>query len=329
MSASRGLVQRRPWRRALAALALCCGQAFGQAQAAAAAECVPQPAPLDEAAVRLGMQQARDRGLLWRVEKGGHASWLFGTIHVAERGWMFPGPTLSQLVREADQLAFELDLTDPQIMARLQAGAMAKPGQPPLPPELARRLATQARAACVGDALAGLRPEMQAMTLLSMVGRRQGLEPAYGVDVFLEGMARGLGKPAISLESPEAQLGLLVHDDPAETQAQVGEMLDDLERADAADILHRLAQDWAQSRLDDLGNYAQWCGCQDTETQRRFYARLLDERNLAMATRIHDLHSSGKRTLVAVGALHLVGPKGLPALLQARGYKLTRLLPRP
>jgi hypothetical protein len=47
-----------------------------------------------------------------------------------------------------------------------------------------------------------------------------------------------------------------------------------------------------------------------------------------MAARIHALHTAGKRTLVAVGALHLVGPQGVPALLQARGYKLTQLLPR-
>lgn len=301
-----------------------------RAQAPAAQpECPPQPAPLDEAAVREGMQQARDRGLLWRVEKGGRSNWLYGTIHVAERGWMFPGPALLQVLREADQFAFELDLTDPAIVARLQKGMQAPVGQPALPPALAERLARQARAQCAGDALKGLRPEMQAMTLLAMTGRRLGLEPAYGVDLFLEGLARGAGKATLSLESPEEQLAVLVHDEPAATQQQVSDILDDLERPEALDILARMAQGWAQSNLDDLTHYDQWCQCMDTPSQRALYQRMVNDRNLTLAARVHDLHGSGKRTLVAVGALHLVGPQGLPALLQARGYTVTQVLPRP
>lgn len=319
---------RRWLQTALATLALLGGAAFAQAPAAEP-ECPPQPTPLDEAAVRQGMQQARDHGLLWRLDKDGRSSWLYGTIHIAERGWMFPGPALLQALREADQLAFELDLTDPAILARLQAGMLAPPDQPALPGPLAQRLAAQARAQCAGNTLDALRPEMQAMTLMAQAGRRLGLEPAYGVDIFLEGLARGAGRPAVSLETPEEQLGLLVRDEPAATQAQVSELLDDLERADALSILNRMAQDWAQSNLADLANYAQWCECQQTESQRSFYRRMVDERNLTMAERVHALHSAGKRTLVAVGALHLVGPQGLPALLQARGYKLTQLLPRP
>lgn len=321
-------VLRRWLHAALAALALVVAPAWAQAPAAEP-ECQPQPAPLDEAAVHDGMRQARDRGLLWRVDKGGRSSWLYGTIHIAERGWMFPGPTLLQALREAEQLAFELDLTDPAIVARLQKGMLAPPGQPALPPALAQRLAAQARAQCAGTTLNGLRPEMQAMTLVALAGRRLGLEPAYGVDVFLEGLGRGMGKPLVSLESPEEQLRLLVRDDPAGTQAQVSDILDDLERPNGLQILARMAQDWAQSNLDDLDLYAQWCECLQTDSQRALYQRMVVDRNLTMAARVNDLHSGGKRTLVAVGALHLVGPQGLPALLQARGYTVTRLLPRP
>ncbi len=44
-------------------------------------------------------------------------------------------------------------------------------------------------------------------------------------------------------------------------------------------------------------------------------AALNDERNPAMAERIEALHSEGQRLFVAVGALHMTGPKALPALL--------------
>lgn len=319
----------RHWRLALAALALLCTHAFGQAPTVAAADCPPPPAPLDEAALRQGMQQARDHGFLWRIEKDGLNSWLYGTIHVARRDWVFPGPALMQALQQADQVALELDVLDPDLMQRLQAGMVARPSAPALPPELARRLAAQGQAACLGDALAAMRPEMQAMTLVSLVGRRQGLEPAYGIDAFLAGMARGMRKPAISLESPEEQLALLLSDNPEQARQMVAEMLDELEGGTALKVLQRMAQDWADSRLDDLAAYPQWCDCLNTDEQRRFNRRLLDERNLAMVARIAALHASGQRTLVAVGALHMIGPQGLPALLQAQGFKVLRVLPRP
>lgn len=318
----------RPWCLVLGALALLSAHAFGQAPAAAA-DCPAPPAPLDEAAVRLGMQQARDHGLLWRIEKAGRSSWLYGTIHVAKRDWMFPGPALMQALQQSDQLALELDPTDADTLRRLQAAMLAQPGQPALPPALTRRLAAQAQAACLGDALAPLRPEMQAMTLGALVGRRQGLEPAYGIDAFLAGMARGMRKTAVPLETPEAQMALLLHEDPAETHQQVAEMLDELEGGTALTVLQRMAQGWADSRLDDLAAYPQWCDCLNTEAQRRFNRRLLDDRNQAMAPRIAALHASGQRTLVAVGALHMIGPQGLPALLKAQGFKVVRVLPRP
>ena len=67
----------------------------------ARAACPPQAQPLDDEAVSAGMRDARDRGFLWRIEKDGRRSWLYGTLHVAERGWMFPGPTLVQALRQS------------------------------------------------------------------------------------------------------------------------------------------------------------------------------------------------------------------------------------
>jgi hypothetical protein len=317
-------------RRILALLAaglLATASAWGQAPAAA--DCPPPLAPLDAAAGQLGMRDARDHGLLWRISQGGRSSWLYGTIHVAQLAWMFPGPALQQALRETDQVAVELDLMDPDIGRRLQAAISAKPGDPPLPPDLARRLARQSAVACVGDSLAALKPEMQAMTLVAMVGRRQGLEPAYGVDLFLSVLAHGMGKPVLSLETPEQQLALLLHDDPAEAAQQVTQILDEIEQGRAAKQVQRLAQDWANGALDDLTQYAQWCDCLNTAEERAFHRRLIDDRNLTLAERVRSLHSGGQRLLVAVGALHMIGPQGLPALLQAQGFRVEAVWPKP
>lgn len=312
----RGAVPRAA-RRGLLAVLLLWGLPAG-----AEPDCPPPAQPLDAAAVRQGLAQARDHGFLWQVDKDGRRSWLYGSLHVATRDWMFPGPTVRAALHDADQVALELDVLDPDVMRRLQSGMAARPGAAPLPPALAQRLQAQAEAACVGAALTGLRPEMQAITLEALAGRRQGLDPSYGVDAFLAGLAHGLGKPVISLETPEQQLALLLHDDPAQIEEQVGQTLDELEHGQTQRVTDRLARDWAQGRLDDLQDYAQWCDCMTTAEQRDFQRRLIDDRNLRMAQRIDAMHAAGHRVFVAVGALHLVGPQGLPALLAARGYQV-------
>ena len=62
-----------------------------------------------------------------------------------------------------------------------------------------------------------------------------------------------------------------------------------------------------------------------TDDDRAMVKALNDERNPAMAERIDALHGEGQRLFVAVGALHMTGPKALPALLRARGFRVERV----
>jgi hypothetical protein len=64
-----------------------------------------------------------------------------------------------------------------------------------------------------------------------------------------------------------------------------------------------------------------------TPAERRALQRLLDDRNPGLAEGIARLHDQGQRVFGAVGALHMVGPTGLPALLAARGFRVTPVVP--
>jgi uncharacterized protein len=44
-----------------------------------------------------------------------------------------------------------------------------------------------------------------------------------------------------------------------------------------------------------------------------------------LADSIAALHRGGERVFAAVGALHMFGPQGLPALLAARGFEVERV----
>ena len=56
-----------------------------------------------------------------------------------------------------------------------------------------------------------------------------------------------------------------------------------------------------------------------------FGEALLVARNRAWAKRVAAMLREGKRPFVAVGAAHVVGAKGLPALLGADGFQLKRI----
>lgn len=301
--------------------------AASAASSAGPADCPPDPAPVGADEVAAGMREATDSGLLWKATKDGRTSYVYGTIHIAQRAWMFPGPHVLAAMRASDVVALELDPTDPDILARLQRSLAPTPGAPALPPPLAARLRAQMLAACIDPAtLAGARPEMRAVTVEVMAGRRLGLQPAYGIDVFLAGLAKGLKKPVRSLETPELQAALLVSDDPAETARTVDGLLDELEAGNSERILGRLAGDWRRGDLADLTAYGAWCDCMDTPEQRADFVKLVDDRNGPMADKIAQWHAQGKSLFVAVGSLHLVGDAGVPRLLRAKGFDVERVV---
>ncbi|WP_374673971.1 TraB/GumN family protein [Ideonella sp.] len=298
------------------------GQAQEQAQEQAPV-CPPPPAPLT-AAELAGAQAAPDRGFLWHLRRNGRSAWLYGTVHVGQRDTWAPGPRVRAALARADALALEIDLTDPAIGERMVRGLATMPAAAPLPEALRQRLHTQARAVCAGPELAQLRPEMQAVTLGVLLGRQLGYEPAFGIDLHLALHARRIGKPVLSLESPESQLDALLQPTPQATAAFVERTVTDMESGRAGPMLRRLVSSWTRGDWDDMSRFAQWCDCLETAEDRAFMRRLMEDRNLTLAAEIDRRHAAGAALFVAVGALHMVGPEGLPALLAARGFEVER-----
>jgi uncharacterized protein YbaP (TraB family) len=54
------------------------------------------------------------------------------------------------------------------------------------------------------------------------------------------------------------------------------------------------------------------------------FQRLFGDRNRLMADRIESYLETGPNHFVVVGAGHLLGPEGLPALLERKGFKVAR-----
>lgn len=317
----------RPSRHWLARLCLFTWLACaGAAQAQAEPNCPSVASAPSAEAMAAAARTTIDRGPLWRIERDGRRSWLYGTIHVGRLAWAFPGPTVSAALRRAQVLALELDLTSPEVQQQIaDASAQLQAAQGPLvlPAPLAQRLARQIALACVdGAQMASQSPVIQAVTLMLLSARRDALDPAYAQEFVLAGYMHAAGKPVVSLETAAAQMAALAGGTLQDQLTLVEQSLDQLDRGQGRAVLQRPALAWEQADLAALASYEDWCDCARDEAERAFSKRLNDDRNPGLADAIARLHDSGQSVFAAVGALHMTGPQALPALLQARGFKV-------
>jgi len=298
---------------------------WGAASPAVAEMCAP-PLPKPSAALLASAQaQANNHGFLWRISKGGHNSYLYGTLHVGKLEWMFPGRELNNALQASTRIALEINVRDATLMRQLQAG-MAAGTVAPLDAALQQRMAQQARRNCVP--LVGLervRPEFQITALTLAAARMRGLEADYSSESVLSSYAATSQKPVESLESVDEQLQSFLASDADDLQHFVDEGLTDLESGDATQLLATLAEVWAASDLQQLNNYALWCNCLKTESDKAAMTRLLDDRNPVLAHRIDRLHAAGETVFAAIGALHMIGAAGVPERLRRMGYQVQRI----
>lgn len=303
---------------------------WGAHAKAPAPACPPEAQPFTEAQLTAGERQARDRGFLWRITKDGRTSWLYGTIHIGRPDWSFVGPKVSEALRGSNVLALEMDLTDPAIVQRAAAAMALKPGRG-LPAPMHARLLAQTRAACLPDSLVSqMDPEMLGVTLVVRQAQRSGLDAAFGVDAILAQKAKAGGQRIVSLESPEAQLALLISTDRTDMLATMARVLRELEQGTAVPPMQRLANAWEAGNDPEMLAEDQRVIATLTPHERQQMRALLHERNPGLADGIDALHGRGEQVFAAVGSLHLLGPDSVPALLARRGYDVQRVsLPSP
>ncbi|MFT8808715.1 TraB/GumN family protein [Gluconobacter sp.] len=273
-------------------------------------------------------QTAPDRGFLWKVTKDGHASWLYGTLHVAKQDWLLPGPLTRAAILQSSEIALELDLNAPDTATTLRQ-----------PEDAARwaHLVQSGRKAqvdalmdqqCVPSAaFAHVAVGVEAAGVEALSARRDGYYPDYAVDAVLQGMAGSLKKPLIGLETVQMQRELLIGPDQGDEDAFIDDIVKGVSSGRTQTENQRLAEMWGSSDVKRLDHYQDWCDCLNTAQERRFMSRLLDQRNVGMARKIEQIHESGTSLFVAVGSLHMAGPKGLPALLRKDGFEVQQIVP--
>ena len=321
-----GWAQRVRWVCAAGLLSMAATPcAWAQNTPEATVDC-PAPIPeLTAEVLQAAQANARDRGMLWRLQRDGHVSHLFGTVHVGRMDWLLPGPQVRDALRVSDALAVEVDISDPATTAAFMAALAPAPA---LPKALQARVEQVAKQECAdGQALQSLPALLQATTLELLAARRDGFETALAQELVLTGAARSSGLPVHSLESAALQAMALTSPQPGAGERLLKRSLDDLQAGHSRPVMVRMASAWERGDLADLAAFPAWCRCIQNDEDRALFKRLNDDRNPHLARRIAALHGQGQRVFAAVGILHMTGPLALPALLEREGFVVERVQP--
>jgi uncharacterized protein len=288
--------------------------------------CPPVAQQPSREAIERAQAEARDRGMLWKISKGGHSSYLYGTIHIGTLSWAPPGPTIRSALAEVDTMALEINIGDPATLEQLRQALSPKPSDPPVDAALLKALSDEAAMACLPErALDDQKPALRALTLLLLAARWEGLDANFAQELVLTGVAEARKLPIVALETIDDQMSALLPATEPEARRMIQQALSQLKSGVARRGARRMAEAWAKGDLDDLANHEGWCECVTSEEDRSALRRMNGDRNPAMASRLDRLHSQGKRVFAAVGALHMTGAKALPRLLQQRGFTVERV----
>ncbi|EJN05476.1 TraB/GumN family protein [Herbaspirillum sp. YR522] len=270
------------------------------------------------------------RGALWRISDGTRSLYLFGTIHVGQPDFYPLEPRIMEALQAAPALALELDPARQGVMQQaVQRYGLLPGGQrftDVLPPALAQRTQAALRQAGLPQApLQHLRPWMLAITLTVQAFEAAGFQTALAVDNHLADVMRRRGRPVLELESAEQQLGLLGALGTSDEQQFLADTVDDLEDAQGNRRLSALVDAWRHADHAALQRALEELHQEDSFANRFALEVLLEGRNPGLADRIAALLMQYDKAVAAVGILHLVGPRGIPALLRQKGLVVEQL----
>ena len=283
--------------------------------------------PLVLLALTLPAAMATAEPAAWRVagRNGGEVT-LLGSMHVL-RASDHPLPaSVDALIERADTIVMEIDLddVDPVAQQRIILGtAMLAQGQ-----ELSDvvdadlyRLLTQ-RSAEIGVDIALLNrfePWFLAITLLDQGLRKFGFQSERGVEQYVLEEAQRTRKEIVGLETLEFQIGIFDALSPSLQQAMLEQTLAELEGAEAE--MTAMADAWREGELEELADEL----LDEFDEFPGLYATLITERNDAWVETLERMLGDGRRHLVVVGALHLVGRDNVVEGLTARGHEVERI----
>jgi uncharacterized protein len=264
---------------------------------------------------------------VWRMTgPNGAEVTLLGSMHVLRPG-DYPLPeSVDGLIDRSELIVMEIDLDDVDAAAqqRVILGTALLPQGTVLKNVVDERVyaLVERSAAELGldlTLLERFEPWFLAVTLLDQGLRKWGFQAERGIEQYVLGRAQSAGKEIVGLETLEFQIGIFDSLSAQSQQAMLEQTLAEIDEAETA--LSEMVEAWRDGELESLSaelldDFDEFPGLHET---------LVVKRNRSWVSPLERMLADGRRHLVVVGALHLVGPDNVIELLRARGHEVERL----
>jgi len=261
---------------------------------------------------------------IW-VVKGPHATvYLFGTVHALDKTHPWHSAKVDAAIQQSQSLWLEVPNVDDAASMQpllMELGLdIVHPLSSKLTPDQMAKLSKAATGLPGGSGMLEMMKPWLAGMMLSLAPVMQaGYDPNTGVELELKPEFTKAGKPVKGFETMEQQIHYFAD---MSDKAQLDFLVSELDDADSAvDKFKELIAAWYSgdvAKLDALNN------ADFRDKYPDLFQLLVVKRNQNFTTQIQDLLKGDSVTFVAVGAGHLVGKDGVPAMLEKQGFKVTR-----
>ena len=262
---------------------------------------------------------------IWAVKDADSTIYLFGTVHVTSADTQWRTPFYDRVYAEAGEVWLEADVFTGMEQARAEMAAEGLDAQGRLQARIGRRdfarlVKTLQPTGLDAKLAARLQPWFAAIMVLGANLSGSGLQTETGAETTVNAAAAADHKPVRYFETVGDQVQALATMSEASQVAFLHEILKGGKEAPAA--VNAMAAAWAAG---DENALAEQVVAEMKKRAPEMYAALFRTRNLAWAEKLDaEMHGSGV-DLVTVGAGHLLGEDGLPALMRAKGYTVERV----
>ena len=261
---------------------------------------------------------------LWEVSSLTNRVYLFGTVHAGRPEW-YPLPLAVQnAYNDSPVLVVEADITNLDAIEKSTEATTYK-----LPDTLRNHVAPEDYARflkllprfALGEAqVAQLKPFMAVSLLVFAEWGRLGFRPEYGVDAYFLRKAKSDHKKIVEIEGVDEQIRLMDSLTDKETRQLFEGTIAALESGLTNEQITGMVGAWQAGDPDRMLEIARRYNDR-VPGAKEFEEKFIWSRHPEMLAKIEDyLNHSKERHFIAVGALHLSGPRGLVELLRKRGY---------
>lgn len=260
---------------------------------------------------------SQEKSLLWKISGNGLTkdSYLFGTIHIICKEDFVMGDRVKKAFESSEKLVMELDMGDPQLMAKMQQQSL-NPGMKNIQSELSEEDANVMDAFFVKNYGAGLaqigilKPfVLSSMALLKTL-------PCTDVESFesyFTAQAQGLNKPIEGLETVEIQMGTF---DQIPAKIQLDELVKMIQDESGTEEFKGMVTSYLEEDIEALFQIMNQDGM-----MKEYREIMLDNRNKAWIPQLQEKMAK-ESVFVAVGSGHLAGENGVISLLKHAGYQV-------